>query len=121
MNFASPFRREDSGFVNMNGLIRHGAASRLGVVAGLLLSAVSLKADPIVIGEGPIFQPEIISKITLAILAEAACILWMLRRRRTPRWFILWLMGMHLPGPGIHLAGHYWFLRAIILLSPHFQ
>ncbi len=76
----------------MNGVIRHSVTSRLGFVAVLLLSAEFVKADPV----SPSLQPKTIFTITLAILAEAVCILLMLRRCRTPRLFILWLMGMHL-------------------------
>jgi hypothetical protein len=80
----------------MNGVIRQGVTRRLGFVAALLLSAVCLNADPIIIGQGPTFQPRTIFDLSLAVLAEAVCVLLMLRRRRTPRVFILWLMAMHL-------------------------
>jgi hypothetical protein len=79
----------------MNGIIRHGGFRRLGFVVFLLLSAVSLKADPIVVGEGPP-QLGVVIPIVLAVLLEAICVLLMLRRWRRPFLFILWLMGMHL-------------------------
>jgi hypothetical protein len=76
-------------------VIRHGAAFCRGIVAVLLLSAVSLRADPIIPGEGSIFETDTVFKLSLAFLAEAGCVLLMLRRWRTPRLFILWIMGMH--------------------------
>ena len=68
----------------------------MGFLAVLLLSAVSLKADPINPASSPIFEFGTITSITLAILAEAGCIMLLLRRWRTPRLFLLWLMAMHL-------------------------
>ena len=68
----------------------------MGFLAVLLLSAVSLKANPIDVTSSPIFEFGTITGITLAILAEAICIMLLLRRRRTPRLFLLWLMAMHL-------------------------
>jgi len=80
----------------MNSVIRHGYFRHLGFVVILLFSAVSLKADPIAVGEGPP-QLGVVVPIVLAILFEAICILLMLRRWRRPRLFILWLIVMHLP------------------------
>ncbi|MGP8020924.1 MAG: hypothetical protein ACLPRE_08055 [Limisphaerales bacterium] len=79
----------------MNGVMRNSGARRIGFLAVLLLSAVSLKADPVAIGEGPP-RPEAVIPIILAVLMEAICIQLMLRRWRRPALFILWLMGMHL-------------------------
>ncbi|MGD0743945.1 MAG: hypothetical protein ABSA45_02215 [Verrucomicrobiota bacterium] len=79
----------------MNGVMRDSGVRRLGFVAVLLLSAVSLKADPIDVGESPV-ELGVFIPITLAILLEAICVLWMLRRWRRPRLFILWLVAMHL-------------------------
>jgi hypothetical protein len=79
----------------MNGIIRRGGFHRLGFVVILLLSAVSLKADPMVVGEEPP-QLGVVVPIVLAILVEAICVLLMLRRWRRPPVFILWLMIMHL-------------------------
>jgi len=95
-NCASLFHRENLAFVRMSGVIRQSVTWRLVSVAALLLSGVCLKADPIIIGEGPIFDQRTLFNPALAILAEAACILLILRRRRTPPLFILWLIGMHL-------------------------
>ena len=80
----------------MNAVIRHDGLRRSGFLAVLLLSVVSLKANPIDITANPIFQFGTIFAITVAILLEAVCIWLLLRRWRTPRLFILWLMGMHL-------------------------
>jgi hypothetical protein len=80
----------------MNGAIRHGRIRRPGFFAVLLFSTVSLKANPISVTENPVFQIGTILTITGAILAEAICVRLLLRRWRTPRLFILWLMGMHL-------------------------
>jgi len=80
----------------MNDINRRGVPPRLGFLAVLLASVVSLKADPIEVGPEPIFDFATIVSITLAILAEAICIQLLLRRWRRPRLFILWLMGMHL-------------------------
>lgn len=79
----------------MNGIIRDGGICRVGFLAVLLLSAVSLRANPIDITQEPIPNVAIYLGI-LAILTEAVCILLLLRRWRRPRFFILWLMGMHL-------------------------
>jgi hypothetical protein len=89
------FRRKCLGLATMNGVIRDGGIRRVGFLAVLLLSAVSLKANPIDITEEPIPHAAIFL-VALAILAEAVCILLLLRRWRTPRFFILWIMGMHL-------------------------
>jgi hypothetical protein len=89
------FPRKCLGFATMNGVIRDGGIRRIGFWAVLLLSAVSLKANPIDISQEPIPHAAIFL-VAFAILAEAVCILLLLRRWRTPRFFILWLMGMHL-------------------------
>jgi hypothetical protein len=79
----------------MNGNLRDGYFYRLGFMAVLMLSVISLKADPISVGESPL-EHTVFIPITLAILLEAICICLILRRLRRPRLFILWLMGMHL-------------------------
>lgn len=79
----------------MNVSMRGNSVRRIGFLAVLLLSAVSLKADPIVIGEGPP-RFEAVFPLVLAVLLEAICIRWLLRRWRRPALFILWLLGMHL-------------------------
>ena len=77
----------------MNGVIRDGGIRRIGFFTLLLLSAVSLKANPI--SEAPPNQLGTIIPVTLAILTEAVCISLLLIHKRTPHLFILWLMGMH--------------------------
>jgi hypothetical protein len=81
----------------MNGVHQNGWFHRWGVVAAWLLAAMTMKADPIPVS-GPL-EPPIrlvnLVPITLAILLEAVCVLFILRRRRKPRLFILWLLGMH--------------------------
>src|SRR5665213_3728739 len=68
---------------------------RLGFLATIFLSVVSASADPIELPEKPI-TPEITVLISLAILLEVFCILLILRRSQKPRFFILWLIGIHL-------------------------
>jgi hypothetical protein len=68
---------------------------RLGFFAAIFLSIVSASADPIELPEKPI-TPEITVLISLAIFLEAVCILLILRRSQKPRFFILWLIGIHL-------------------------
>jgi hypothetical protein len=81
----------------MSGVQQHGSLCRLVFVAVLLLAAVPLLADPITdIHEENLLQPKTIFNLTAAILAEAGCVWWLLRRWRTPRWFVLWILGMHL-------------------------
>ena len=94
----------------MNGM-RNSGVRRAGFLAVLLLSVVSLKANPISsfsVEEMPIFQLGTVIPITLAILAEVVCVLLLLRRQQTPRLFILWLMGMHLVTYPLFL-GSLWF------------
>jgi hypothetical protein len=82
----------------MNGAHQNCCFRRWGVVAALLLSAMSLKADPIPVSgplEAPIRLVNLVP-IALAILFEAICIVVILRRWRKPRLFILWLLGMHI-------------------------
>jgi hypothetical protein len=80
----------------MNGNLHHSRLRCWGLLAVLLLSAVSLKANPIDVTSSPVFEFGTITGITLAILAEAVCIMLLLRRWRTPRLFLLWLMAIHL-------------------------
>jgi hypothetical protein len=70
--------------------IRH-----LGLLTAIFLSAVSANADPIELPEKPI-TPEITFLISLAIFLEVVCILLVLRRSQKPRFFLLWLIGIHL-------------------------
>jgi hypothetical protein len=65
------------------------------LLAPLFLSVVSANADPIELPEKPV-TPEITFLISCAILLEVVCIWLVLRRSQKPRFFILWLIGMHL-------------------------
>ena len=67
----------------------------LGFLAAIFLSVVSASADPIELPEKPI-TPEITVLISVAIFLEVVCILLVLRRSQKPRFFILWLIGIHL-------------------------
>ena len=79
----------------MNGSVQSGGLRRMGFVAVLMLSAVSLRANPIAPGAEPLAFMVFIP-ITLAILLEAICVWLLLRRWRRPRLFVLWLLGMHI-------------------------
>ena len=68
---------------------------RFGILAWLILPVVSAKANPIALPEKPI-TPEVSLLIIVAILLEVICICLILRRSKTPRFFVLWLIGMHL-------------------------
>lgn len=69
---------------------------RLGIfLAAMLFFSFSAQADPISIPEKPV-TPEITFLIGFSILLEATCILLLLRRFRKPRFFILWILGLHL-------------------------
>src|ERR1700677_88861 len=68
---------------------------RLGFLAAIFLSVVSASADPIELPEKPI-TPEITFLISVAILLEIICILFVLWCSQKPRFFILWLIGIHL-------------------------
>jgi hypothetical protein len=68
---------------------------RLVWLTAAFLPTMSACADPIELPEKPI-TPEITSLISFAILLEVACILLVLRRSRKPRFFVLWLIGIHL-------------------------
>jgi hypothetical protein len=67
----------------------------LSVLAAIFLSAVSAGADPIELPEKPV-TPEITFLISVAILLEVICIMLVLWRSQKPRFFILWLIGIHL-------------------------
>jgi len=66
-----------------------------GILAAVILSSVGARANPIELPEKSI-TPEISFVIGFAILLEVICIWRVLRRSRRPRFFILWLVGMHL-------------------------
>ena len=65
------------------------------VWAALLFFTFILRADPISVPEKPVTL-EISFLIVFAILLEALCILFLLRRFRKPRFLILWILGLHL-------------------------
>jgi len=68
---------------------------RFGIFATFFLSVVSAGADPIEMPEKPL-TPEITFLISCAILLEVLCIWLVLWQSQKPRFFILWLIGMHL-------------------------
>jgi hypothetical protein len=68
---------------------------RIGFCAALFLCFFSAQANPISIPEKSL-TPEITFLIGFSILLEATCILLLLRHFRRPRFFILWIFGMHL-------------------------
>jgi hypothetical protein len=81
----------------MTGVNQRGNVCRLIPAVLLLLAATPLLADPIVdFHEEPLSQPKTIFAVTVAIFIEAICVFLLLRRWRTPRLFIAWIMGMHL-------------------------
>jgi hypothetical protein len=77
----------------------------------IFLPVMSVNADPISIPEKPV-TPTIVFLISFSILLEVFCILFVLWRVRKPRFFILWLIGMHaLTYPGF--LGVLWFLQTM--------
>lgn len=79
--------------------------------AVMFLPAISANADPISMPEKPV-TPTIVFLISFSIVLEVLCILLVLWRVRKPRFFILWLIGMHaLTYPG--LLGVLWFLQTM--------
>jgi hypothetical protein len=64
-------------------------------LAVTFLSSGSSWANPISVPE-PSVTPTIVLLVVVSILVEVACILLLLRRSRNPRFFVLWLIGMHL-------------------------
>ena len=56
---------------------------------------IPAKANPISLPEKNV-TPEFSFAIAFAILLEAICVSLILRRNRRPRFFILWLIGLHL-------------------------
>ena len=69
--------------------------TRLGVLAAIVLFPFSSQADPISIPEKPLTW-EIMFLIGFAIFLEALCIRFILRRFHKPRFFLLWVLGLHL-------------------------
>ena len=68
---------------------------RISFFAAMLFCSFSAQANPISIPEKPV-TPEITFLICFSILLETACILFLLRRFRKPRLFVLWILGLHL-------------------------
>lgn len=68
---------------------------RLGVLAAMLFCSFSAQANPISIPEKSI-TPEITFLICFSIFLEAVCVLLLLRHFRKPRFFVLWILGLHL-------------------------
>ena len=68
---------------------------RLVFLAAAFLPVASASANPIEMPEKPL-TPEITFLIVCAIMFEVVCILLMLWRSKTPHFFILWLVGIHL-------------------------
>jgi hypothetical protein len=65
------------------------------VLATMVLFPFSTQADPVSIPEPPMTR-EIIFLTSFAIFLEALCILFLLRRFHKPRFFVLWILGLHL-------------------------
>ncbi len=65
------------------------------IFSALIFPVVTAQANPIELPEKSI-TPEVSMVIGGAILLEVICVWWMLRRTRLPRFFVLWLAGMHL-------------------------
>ena len=68
---------------------------RFGILAAVILSVVTAQANPIELPERSI-TPEVSLVIGGAILLEVICVWFVLRCARRPRFFVLWLAGMHL-------------------------
>ena len=77
----------------MSGVLRNRGFRMIGWLVALLFLPVSVQADPIVIGGGSVFT---IFAVISAISVEAACMMLLLRRSRTPRRCFLGSMGIHL-------------------------
>jgi hypothetical protein len=71
------------------------STAKVGLLLLMLFSAFPALANPIPLPEKPVTGPLTLS-VTVAIFIEAICWVLCLRRFRKPRWFILWILGMHL-------------------------
>ncbi len=82
----------------MNGIHQNGRLRRFGFLAVLLLSAMSLRADPIEPGEEPFSFFDLITlcPLIIAIFLEGICVWLILWRWRKPRLLIFWILVMHL-------------------------
>jgi hypothetical protein len=81
---------------------------RIGFFAAMFFCSFSAQANPISIPEKSV-TPEITFLICFSILLEAACILFLLRRFRKPRLFVLWILGLHLITYPAFLVFLWWF------------
>ena len=69
---------------------------RIAFLAAMFFSAVSAQADPLPMpAPVPMSWTESSLRIGIPILLEAVCVVLLLRRVRTPRFFILWILAMH--------------------------
>src|SRR5580692_690513 len=80
----------------------------LGVLAAIVLFPLSSHADPISIPV-KLLTREMIFLIGSAIFLEALCILFIVRRFHKPRFFVLWILGLHLITYPIFLGLVWWF------------
>jgi len=87
--------------------------ARVGLTGAAFLAARAVWANPISVPEKPV-APEIAFLLGAAILVEVACVWTILRRRRKPRFFVLWLIGMH----GLTYPGFLGLLSALDDLRP---
>lgn len=79
------------------------------IMAAVIFSVFTAQANPIEIPERSI-TPEVSLVIGGAILLEVICVWFVLRHARRPRFFVLWLVAMHLlTYPGF--LGVLWLLQ----------
>jgi len=81
------------------------------ILAVVSFSILTARANPIEIPEKSV-KPEICFLIGFAILFEVLCVWYILRHSLRPRFFILWLLGMHLVTYPAFL-GLLWLLQAM--------
>jgi hypothetical protein len=68
---------------------------RIGLMGVALFMAFQMQANPIPLPKKPV-APEICFLIPTSILLEAICWGFLLRKFQRPRFFVLWILGMHL-------------------------
>jgi len=71
------------------------STAKVGLLLVVLFSALPALANPIPFPEKPVTGP-LTFAVTVAIFIEAICWVFCLWRFRKPRFFILWILGMHL-------------------------
>ena len=81
------------------------------ILAVVSFSILTARANPIEIPEKSV-KPEICFLIGFAILFEVLCVWYILRHSLRPRFFIVWLLGMHLVTYPAFL-GLLWLLQAM--------